>query len=70
MMDGRNFEFSFSGLKTSVLYLLPKLDFTDPQTLPDVCASVQEAIVDVLVDKTGRRREEVRRDSSSPSAAA
>jgi len=51
MMAGKNFEFSFSGLKTSVLYELPKLDFANPQTLPDVCASVQEAIVDVLVDK-------------------
>lgn len=51
MAGGKNFEFSFSGLKTSVLYELPKLDFTQPTTLPDVCASVQEAIVDVLVDK-------------------
>ena len=51
MMTGKNFEFSFSGLKTSVLYELPRLDFNDPQTLPDVCASVQEAIVDVLVNK-------------------
>jgi N6-L-threonylcarbamoyladenine synthase len=41
--------FSFSGLKTAVRYLLPKLsgDF-----LADVCASVQAAIVDVLVSKT------------------
>src|SRR5439155_82114 len=41
--------FSFSGLKTAVRYLLPTLggDF-----LADVCASVQQAIVDVLVRKT------------------
>jgi len=41
--------FSFSGLKTAVRYLLPTLrgDF-----LADLCASVQEAIVDVLVRKT------------------
>jgi N6-L-threonylcarbamoyladenine synthase len=41
--------FSFSGLKTAVRYLLPSLrgDF-----LADVCASVQAAIVDVLVSKT------------------
>lgn len=51
MMADKNFEFSFSGLKTAVLYELPKLDFTNPRTLPDVCASVQEAIVDVLVEK-------------------
>lgn len=51
MLADKNFEFSFSGLKTAVLYELPKLDLTDPHTLPDVCASVQEAIVDVLVEK-------------------
>lgn len=43
--------FSFSGLKTSVLYYLRK----HPQfVLPDVCASFQEAVVDVLVGKTMR----------------
>src|SRR5437870_9958076 len=47
MPDSNNF--SFSGLKTAVRYLLPTLrgDF-----LADVCASVQAAIVDVLVRKT------------------
>jgi N6-L-threonylcarbamoyladenine synthase len=41
--------FSFSGLKTAVRYLLPTLrgDY-----LADVCASVQQAIIDVLVRKT------------------
>jgi len=41
--------FSFSGLKTAVRYLLPKMqgDF-----LADVCASFQQAIIDVLVTKT------------------
>ena len=48
------FEFSFSGLKTAVLYELPKLNLSDPTTLADVCASVQEAIVDVLVQKLVR----------------
>ena len=47
MLGSENF--SFSGLKTAVRYLLPKLhgDF-----LPDLCASFQQAIVDVLVRKT------------------
>jgi len=40
--------FSFSGLKTAVRYLLPKLK---GDYLADVCASVQAAIVDVLVSK-------------------
>ena len=43
--------FSFSGLKTAVRYLLPKLK---DDYLADVCASVQNAIVDVLVSKTIR----------------
>jgi N6-L-threonylcarbamoyladenine synthase len=47
MPDSQNF--SFSGLKTAVRYLLPKLK---GDYLADVCASVQEAIVDVLVRKT------------------
>ena len=47
-------DFSFSGLKTSVRYFLrdnPRL-LDDRQGLRDVCASVQAAIVDVLVTKT------------------
>lgn len=51
-----NHDFSFSGLKTSVRYFLrdhPGLA-DDPQQLRDLCASVQAAIVDVLVTKTIR----------------
>lgn len=54
MMEGDGFEFSFSGLKTAVLYLLPKIDITDGQTLNNVCASFQEAVIEVLVEKTVR----------------
>ena len=46
MPDSENF--SFSGLKTAVRYLLPKLK---GDYLADVCASVQQAIVDALVRK-------------------
>lgn len=47
-MMGSN-DFSFSGLKTAVRYLLPKLK---EHYLADLCASFQQAIVDVLVRKT------------------
>jgi N6-L-threonylcarbamoyladenine synthase len=47
-------EFSFSGLKTAVLYELPRLDLTEPKVLADVCASAQAAIVEVLVEKLVR----------------
>ena len=49
-------DFSFSGLKTSVRYFLrdnPAL-LDDPQKIRDLCASVQAAIVEVLVAKTIR----------------
>jgi N6-L-threonylcarbamoyladenine synthase len=49
-------DFSFSGLKTSVRYFLrdnPKL-LEDTQAVRDLCASVQAAIVEVLVTKALR----------------
>jgi N6-L-threonylcarbamoyladenine synthase len=49
-------DFSFSGLKTSVRYFLrdnPKL-LDDAQCVRDLCASIQAAIVEVLVVKTMR----------------
>ncbi len=58
MMDSDDFNFSFSGLKTAVRYLLPKLDAPH---LPDLCAAFQEAVVDVLVAKTIRAAEATRR---------
>lgn len=49
----RPYHFSFSGLKTSVVNFLDKAKRSgDLPSLADVAASVQEAIVDVLVDKT------------------
>lgn len=56
LRNDENYDFSFSGLKTSVRYFLrdhPGLA-EDPQQLRDLCASVQAAIVDVLVTKTVR----------------
>jgi N6-L-threonylcarbamoyladenine synthase len=51
MMASENFHFSFSGLKTAVRYMLEKCD---PIPVEDVCASFQEAVVEVLVKKTIR----------------
>jgi N6-L-threonylcarbamoyladenine synthase len=49
MLDSGDLDFSFSGLKTSVRHDLARL-----RALPiaDVCASFQEAVVEVLVAKT------------------
>lgn len=54
MMEGDSLEFSFSGLKTSVLYHLPKVNLQENGVLQDVCASFQEAVVEVLVEKSIR----------------
>ena len=48
-------DFSFSGLKTSVLYFLQKETKQDPafieKNLPDICASLQQRIVSILLKK-------------------
>lgn len=52
-LPDRRHHFSFSGLKTSVVTYLDKAKAAgDLAPLPDVAASLQEAIVDVLVAKT------------------
>lgn len=53
-----SFDFSFSGLKTSLLHFLKKNEITSEQMLSDVCASYQEAIAQTLVEKTLKASEE------------
>lgn len=52
MIGSGDGNFSFSGLKTAVRYLLSKVNLQENGCLNDVCASFQEAVVDVLVRKT------------------
>ena len=63
MLNQSNDDFSFSGLKTSVRYFLDKNPniASDNSLLPDLCASIQAAIVEVLQKKTMRaaKRERV-----------
>lgn len=67
MLHEPHLNFSFSGLKTAVLYTLPKLVASgdphdlDAQTLADVCAGVRAAITEVLVRKTLRAAKQTRR---------
>ena len=57
MIHEDHLNFSFSGLKTAVLYTLPKLvesgnpNDLDEQTMCDLCAGVRQAILDVLIHK-------------------
>lgn len=46
-------DFSFSGLKTSLRYMIEKMPAAEvQQRLPDLCASYQQAVVDALRRKT------------------
>lgn len=56
LAKGEGLDFSFSGLKTAVLMYLKErvLHPLSPQALADIAASFQEAVVDVLVEKTLR----------------
>lgn len=56
MMNSKNFNFSFSGLKTAVLYTVKKNPeiLKDKKLISELCAEFQQAAVDVLVAKTIR----------------
>jgi N6-L-threonylcarbamoyladenine synthase len=58
-------DFSFSGLKTSILYFLRDQLKTDPDFIEsnkaDLCASIQQAIVDVLLQKLRLAADTVKR---------
>lgn len=47
-----SWDFSFSGLKTAVANYLKQRQKIKKRELPDLCASFQEAVVEVLVKKT------------------
>ena len=52
MEHSKDYNFSFSGLKTAVLYTIEKLPDLTEQTKKDIAASFQQAVIDVLVKKT------------------
>lgn len=55
MLDRKNYQFSFSGIKTSVRYFVEKAKAAGKlPPIEDIAASFQAAVVDVLVQKTIR----------------
>ena len=68
MINHKNYDFSFSGLKTAVLYLLNDIKQKCPffydrrkkgiDIIPELCCETQQAIIDVLIDKTLRAAKE------------
>jgi N6-L-threonylcarbamoyladenine synthase len=61
MFDKDNFDFSFSGLKTAVLYAVQKLTANSYKLTAmekeHICYEFEEAVVEVLVTKTMRAAE-------------
>jgi N6-L-threonylcarbamoyladenine synthase len=52
-LEEKSFDFSFSGLKTAVLNHVNQQKMKDARLqLSDICASFQEAVIEVLVEKT------------------
>lgn len=63
MMEDGNYNFSFSGLKTSVLNTINSMNMKNEIIIKeDIAASFQEAVVDVLVEKSFRLLKEKGRD--------
>lgn len=60
MIAAKNFDFSFSGLKTAVLYTLRDLEKISAKDSADIAASFEQAVVDVLVAKTMRAAKQYR----------
>ncbi|OGI17305.1 MAG: tRNA (adenosine(37)-N6)-threonylcarbamoyltransferase complex transferase subunit TsaD [Candidatus Moranbacteria bacterium RBG_19FT_COMBO_42_6] len=52
MINSGNFNFSFSGLKTAVLYKVKKIKKLNQEQKIMICHEFQQAVVDVLVSKT------------------
>jgi N6-L-threonylcarbamoyladenine synthase len=58
MLHSGDYSFSFSGLKTAVLYLIKKLGAATEQDRNDIAREFEEACAEVLVTKTLRAVEE------------
>ena len=52
MLHSKNFDFSFSGLKTAVLYLIKKIGKLDKETKAKIALEFQNAAIECLIHKT------------------
>lgn len=60
MINSRDFNFSFSGLKTAVLYFVRKLSELTPEIKAQICREFQQAVIDVLIAKTMKAAQKYR----------
>jgi len=58
MIYSKDYDFSFSGLKTAVLYNFKKQTKNSKKYTQKMCTEIQQAIIDVLIYKTLRAAEE------------
>lgn len=58
MINSNDYDFSFSGIKTSALYLVKKLGEIDEQTKNDIALEFEKAVTEVLIKKTKNAIEE------------
>jgi N6-L-threonylcarbamoyladenine synthase len=58
MIHTKEIEFSFSGLKTAVLYMAKKFPVIDEKAKESIAREFEEAVKDVLVSKTARALKE------------
>ncbi len=66
MINQKNYDFSFSGLKTAVLYNYKKQPLKirkNKQYIKKMCCEIQQAIIDVLIKKTIRATKEYKAKS-------
>ena len=65
MLNTKNFDFSFAGLKTAVLYKIrdEKLNLKNTQIKANLAYSFQESVIDVLVKKTLKAAEKYKTKS-------
>ncbi len=58
MLNSKNYDFSFSGLKTAVLYKIKELGIMNQKLKTNICKEFQQAVIDVLISKTIRAAKE------------
>ncbi len=52
MIHSKDYDFSFSGLKTAVLYRVKSDQKKTKEYIQEMCAEIQQSIIDVLIHKT------------------
>ena len=63
MLHSSNYDFSFSGLKTAVLYAVQDIEEINSQIQADIAASFQHAATEVLIKKITKALEDTGRES-------